>query len=300
MSAIEHSDDLSGSAIYTETRLQSQTAQERLVKLVAYTLLILGGLTMVVPFAWMLSTSLKSAAEIYQGNFFPLVPTLDNYRLVIFNTPFPRWYLNSLIVAMISTTSVVFFDSLIGFVFAKYDFPLKNIIFVLILSTLMVPTEMLLIPWFLMSVNPPIGETWVNSYWGIAFPGVITAAGAFLMRQFMIGVPDELLDAGRIDGVSEFGLFWRITVPLVLPAMAALAIFNFLGNWNAYIWPLIVTSDLSMMTLPVGLAFFSNENGSDWHLIMTGATLSVLPLMTVFILFQRHIIRGIALTGVKG
>ncbi len=280
--------------------LESQERQDKLLKLLAYFLLILGGLTMVIPFIWMISTSLKPASEIYQGHFFPNAATLNNYRTVLLETPFLRWYLNSFIVATISTVSVVFFDSLIGFVFAKYHFPLKNVMFLLILSTLMIPTEMLLIPWFIMSVNPPVGPAWVNSYWGIAFPGIITAAGAFLMRQFMTGVPDELLDAGRIDGVSEFGLFWRIAMPLTLPAMAALAIFNFLGNWNAYIWPLIVTSDKAMMTLPVGLSFFSSENGADWHLIMTGATLSVVPLMIVFIIFQRQIIKGIALTGVKG
>lgn len=300
MSVLEQKQKIDFSGTQTASFLASQTRQNKLIKLVVYILLSIGGLTMIIPFAWMIATSMKTAGEIYQGNFFPNAPTLENYRTVIFNTPFPRWYLNSIIVATISTTSVVFFDSMIGFVFAKYDFPLKNVIFLLILSTLMVPTEMLLIPWFIMSVNPPIGSTWVNTIWGIAFPGVITAAGAFLMRQFMSGVPDELLDAGRIDGVSEFGLFWRIALPLTLPAMAALAIFNFLGNWNAYIWPLIVTSEKSMMTLPVGLAFFSNENGADWHLIMTGATLSVVPLMLIFILFQRHIIKGIALTGVKG
>lgn len=300
MSVLDTSADVLGDEREAVGRVSSQKRQDKTTQLISYLLLALGGLTMVVPFVWMIATSLKPVTEIYQGNFLPLLPTFDNYRTVIFDTPFPRWYLNSIIVATISTTSVVFFDSLIGFVFAKHDFPLKNIIFMLILSTLMIPTEMLLIPWFLISVNPPIGATWVDSYWGIAFPGVITASGAFLMRQFMHGVPNELLDAGRIDGVSEFGLFWRIAMPLVLPAVAALAIFNFLGNWNAYIWPLIVTSDLNRMTLPVGLAFFSNENGSDWHLIMTGATLSVLPLMTIFVFFQRHIIKGIALTGVKG
>ena len=300
MSVLDHSEEISRSASKATGFLASQERQNRLIKLIAYSLLIIGGLTMIVPFVWMISTSLKTAAEIYQGNFLPATPALENYLNVIFDTPFPRWYLNTIIVATISTASVVFFDSLIGFVFAKYNFPFKNIIFLLILSTLMVPTEMLLIPWFIMSANPPIGPSWVDSYWGIVFPGIITAAGAFLMRQFMSGVPDELLDAGRIDGLSEFGLFRRIALPLTLPAVAALAIFNFLGNWNAYIWPLIVTSDKSMMTLPVGLAFFSSENTADWHLIMTGATLSIVPLMLVFILFQRHIIKGIALTGVKG
>ncbi|NCF68953.1 MAG: ABC transporter permease subunit [Chloroflexi bacterium] len=300
MTVLEHSKEETQAATKSTGFLSSQERQNKIIKIFVYLLLIIGGLTMVIPFIWMIATSMKTAAEIYQPGFFPTALNLENYRDVIFNTPFPRWYLNTLIVATISTTSVVFFDSLIGFVFAKYQFPFKNIIFLLILSTLMIPTEMLLIPWFILSANPPIGPSWVDSYWGIAFPGVITAAGAFLMRQFMSGVPDELLDAGRIDGVSEFGLFWRIAIPLTLPAIAALAIFNFLGNWNAYIWPLIVTSDKAMMTLPVGLAFFSNEDTSAWHLIMTGATLSVLPLMFIFILFQRHIIKGIALTGVKG
>ena len=132
--------------------------------------------------------------------------------------------------------------------FAKYEFPGKRPIFIIFLTSLMVPTEMLLIPWFIMSSNPPIGGTWVDTYWGIAFPGVITAAGIFLMRQFMQGVPDELLDAGRIDGVSEFGLYWRVAVPLSLPAIGALSIFTFLGNWNAFIWPLIATTRSEMFT----------------------------------------------------
>ena len=162
MSVLDHSEEISHSASKATGFLASQKRQNRLIKLFAYTLLIIGGLTMIVPFAWMSSTSLKTAAEIYQGNFLPAAPTLENYRNVIFNTPFPRWYLNSFIVATISTASVVFFDSLIGFVFAKYNFPFKNIIFLLILSTLMVPTEMLLIPWFIMSANPPIGPSWVT------------------------------------------------------------------------------------------------------------------------------------------
>lgn len=298
MSAIGKSDLAQKSAV---VRLgASQKQQEILVKILAYLLLSLGGVSMIVPFLWMMATSFKTAAEIYQPNFFPTAGTLENYREVIFNTAFPAWYFNSFAIAILTTASVAFFDSLVGFVFAKYDFPLKNIVFIGILSTLMVPTEMLIIPWYVMSVNGLFGVSWVDTYWGIAFPGLITASGAFLMRQFMTGVPNELLDAARIDGVSEFGLFWRIAVPLTLPALAALCIFNFLGNWNAFIWPLIVTSSRPMMTLPVGLMFFSGEAGADWHLIMTGATLSVLPLMTIFLIFQRQIIKGIALTGLKG
>lgn len=266
----------------------------------SYLVLTVCALTMVVPFIWMLSTSFKPEKEILRRNFFPNQATADNYSEVITETDLPLWYKNSFIVAVFSTISVAFFDSLAGYVFAKYDFPGKRPIFIIFLTSLMVPTEMLIIPWFIMSSNPPIGGTWVDTYWGIAFPGVITASGIFLMRQFMQGVPDELLDAGRIDGVSEFGLYWRVAVPLSLPAIGALCIFNFLGNWNAFIWPLIATSRSEMFTLPVGIQLFSSEAQTPWNLIMTGASLSVVPLLIVVIIFQRYIIEGIALTGLKG
>ncbi len=269
-------------------------------KFFSYLLLTMIAFTMIVPFLWMISTSFKPESEILRRNVFPVKPTLDNYSDVINKTDLPLWYKNSFIVAVISTVSVAFFDSLAGFVFAKYNFPGKRPIFIIFLTSLMVPTEMLLIPWFIMSSNPPIGGTWVDTYWGIAFPGVITASGIFLMRQFMQGVPDELLDAGRIDGVSEFGLYWRVAVPLSLPAIGALCIFNFLGNWNAFIWPLIATTRSEMFTLPVGIQQFSSEADTPWNLIMTGASLSVVPLLIVVIIFQRYIIEGIALTGLKG
>ena len=266
----------------------------------SYLLLSLIGLTMIAPFIWMLSTSLKPETEVLRRDFFPSNATLDNYSEVVNDTDLPLWYKNSFIVAVMSTISVAFFDSLAGYVFAKFSFPGKRTIFILFLTSLMVPTEMLIIPWFIMSSYPPIGPTWVDTYWGIAFPGVITASGIFLMRQFMQGVPDELLDAGRIDGVSEFGLYWRVAVPLSLPAIGALCIFNFLGNWNAFIWPLIATSKSEMFTLPVGIQQFSSEANTPWNLIMTGASLSVVPLLIVVIIFQRYIIEGIALTGLKG
>ena len=159
---------------------------------------------------------------------------------------FGRWYFNSLLIACISTASVAFFDSLVGYTLNKFEFPGKNIIFVGILATLMVPTEMLIIPWFNMSVQLGWNQG-PAQYWGIVFPGVITAVGIFLMRQFFDGVPNELLDAARIDGVNEFGIFWRVAMPLVKPAIAALCIFNFIGNWNAYLWPLIIASGRELL-----------------------------------------------------
>ncbi|MFN2203369.1 MAG: carbohydrate ABC transporter permease [Caldilineaceae bacterium] len=265
----------------------------------SYLLLSLGSVVMVVPFLWMILTSLKPAPELVQFSFLPKNPTLDNYVAVLTTSSFGRWYFNSLLIATISTTSVAFFDSLVGYTLNKFEFPGKNLIFMGILATLMIPTEMLIIPWFTMSVHFH-WNVGVWQYWGIVFPGVITAVGIFLMRQFFDGVPDELLDAARIDGLNEFGIWWRIAMPLVKPAIAALCIFNFIGNWNAYLWPLIVASGRAYYTLPVGLSFFRGESTTQWEKIMTGASLATVPLLIVFILFQRQIIKGIALTGIKG
>jgi multiple sugar transport system permease protein len=160
----------------------------------------------------------------------------------------------------------------------------------------MIPTEMLVIPWYAMAR----AFKWVNSYWGIMFPGMISAFGVFLMRQFMMGIPDDLIDAARVDGQGELRIFLTVVLPLVAPAIATLAIFNFIGNWNAFLWPLIAASKPRMFTLPVGLANFSGEAGSDWHYIMTGATVAMLPLILVFIVFQKQIVRGIAMSGLKG
>ncbi|NOX61356.1 MAG: carbohydrate ABC transporter permease [Chloroflexi bacterium] len=264
-----------------------------------YLLLSIGAAVMVVPFIWMLLTSLKPASELVQFSFLPKNPTLENYVSVLSTNSFGRWYVNSLIIATISTVSVAFFDSLVGYTLSKFEFPGKNLIFIGILATLMVPTEMLIIPWYTMSVH----WGWTQGpaqYWGIVFPGVITAVGIFLMRQFFEGVPNELLDAARIDGLNEFGIFWNIALPLVKPAVAALMIFNFIGNWNAYLWPLIVSSERAYYTLPVGLSFFRGESITEWEKIMTGASLATVPLLLVFIIFQRQIIKGIALTGIKG
>ncbi|MDR7419394.1 MAG: carbohydrate ABC transporter permease [Armatimonadota bacterium] len=260
-----------------------------------YAALAAGTVVVAFPFYWMFASALKPLADIYDLRLFPAHPTLENFREVLTRTQFPRWFGNSLVVALVTTASVAFFDSLVGYTLAKLRFPGRNVIFVAILATLMIPTEMLVIPWYIMSSS----NGWINTYWGIMFPGLITAFGIFLIRQFMSGVPDELLDAGRIDGVSEFGLYWRIALPQVKPAMAALCIFTFLGNWNAFLWPMIVIQTANMRTLPVGIALFSGEAGSAWNLIMASSSLAVLPVLLVFVLLQRQIIEGIVLTGLR-
>ncbi len=263
-----------------------------------YVVLAAGGVMMVFPFVWMLLTSFKGYYEIIDttSSFFPREPTLANYKKVFETANFGRWFLNSVFVASLETSSVCFLSALVGFTLAKYHFPGRNIIFIMILSTLMIPTEMLVIPWYLMVSR--IGL--IDTYWGIWFPSVITGFGVFLMRQFMRGVPDDLIDAARIDGLSEFGIFLRIALPLVKSAVAALGIFTFIGNWGAFLWPLIVIESTEMRTMPLGLAYFSGEAGVQWDMIMTGASIATVPVLIVFIIFQKHIIKGIALAGLKG
>jgi len=265
-------------------------------KIAIWTLVALGGVVMVMPFAFMISTSLKSREELYDLRLFPLAPTLENYIYLFRESRFVRWFLNSFVIASISTASVLFFDSLAGYVLCKYRFKGRQIVFIAILSTLMIPTEMLVIPWYVMSKN--LG--WLNTYWGIMFPGMITGFGVFLMKQFFETVPDALIDAARIDGLSEFRIFWEVALPLVTPALSALAIFTFLGSWTAFLWPLIVTNSASNYTVPVGLASFSGEFTTEWNMIMTGAAVATIPTLVVFILLQKYIIRGVILSGVKG
>jgi len=250
---------------------------------------------MVFPFVWMLLTSFKTGTDIYSFSLIPKPFVAANYAAVLARTDFIRWFGNSLYVGVITTFSVLVFDTLTGYTLCKLSFPGKNMIFILILSTLMVPTEMLIIPWYLMSAS----LRWMNTYWSIMFPGLISAFGIFMMRQFFEGVPNDLLEAARIDGLNELGIYARIALPLVKPAVSALAIFTFLGNWNAFLWPVIIISRNSLYTLPVGLSLFSTDAGAQYELIMTGASLATLPVLAVFLLFQRQIIEGIHLSGMK-
>jgi multiple sugar transport system permease protein len=275
-------------------RWRGWRARPRLV--ITWTLLLLGGIVMIMPILFMLSTSFKYPHEVYELTLIPREPTLDNYLQLFEDRRFIRWFLNSLLVSTASTLSVVFFDSLVGYTLCKFRFRGRGLVFIAILSTLMIPTEMLVIPWYLMARQ--LG--WLNSYWGIMFPGMITAFGVFLMRQFFESVPDDFIDAARIDGLNEFQIWWHVAMPLVTPALSALAIFNFLGNWTAFLWPLIAITNRDLFTLPVGLASFAGEFQTEWQMIMTGASVATIPTLVVFILFQRYIVRGVMLSGLKG
>ena len=260
-----------------------------------YALLSLGAVFMVFPFVWMVLTSLKTGADVYSFSMIPNPATTQNYSFVFTRTDFVRWFLNSIFIAVMVVSSVLMFDTLVGYTLCKMQFRGKQLVFILIMSTLMVPTEMLIIPWYLMSAQ----LKWLNTYWSVMFPGLITAFGIFMMRQFFEGVPDELLEAARIDGLNELGIYARIALPLVMPAVSALAIFTFLGNWNAFLWPVIIVSNKELVTLPVGLAMFTTENNPEWERIMTAASLGTVPVLAVFMVFQRQIIEGINLSGLK-
>jgi multiple sugar transport system permease protein len=265
-------------------------------RVVAWVLLLAGGLAMILPLVFMFSTSLKDASEVYDLKLLPAHPTFDNYVTVMSDGRFLRWFANSMGVAIVVTLSNVFFDSLVGYTLAKFEFRGRYIVFLAILSTLMIPTEMLVIPWYVMARN----FGWLDTYWGIMFPGMMTAFGTFLMKQFFETVPNDFLEAARVDGLNEFAIFWRIALPLVTPALSALAIFTFLSNWTAFIWPLIVTTSKELYTLPVGLSSFAVEQQIQWELIMTGAALATLPTLLVFLVLQRYIVRGVVLAGLKG
>lgn len=276
--------------------MKDNTSRRKLTQAVIYALLIIGSIVMLFPFVWMLSTSFKLPSEVYDLSIIPKTFTLSNYRTVLMSNMFGRWFINSLFVAIVSTITTVFFASMVGYAFAKKKFPGQNFFFLMILSSLMVPVEMLIIPWYITAVK----NGWTNSYWGIMFPGLITAFGVFLMKQFMEGVPTDMLDAARIDGMNELSIWWYIAMPQVRSAIAALGIFTFLGSWNAFLWPVIIIDSPAMRTLPVGISLFATENAANWHLSMTAASIALIPVLIVFAIFQKHIIEGITITGMKG
>ncbi|WP_462409854.1 carbohydrate ABC transporter permease [Neobacillus sp. Marseille-QA0830] len=268
------------------------------IEYLVHLIMLAGVIVVAFPFVWMILSSLKSLPDFYSFSFWPKKLDFSGYKYIFQETDFLQWYLNSIIIGAIVTVSCLVFNSLIGYTLAKFKFIGGKAIFILILSTLMIPTEMLVIPWYVMGTKVNL----IDSYLGIMFPGLIEAFGIFLMRQFMLGIPDDLLDAARIDGMGELKIFWRIALPQVKPALSALGIITFLGNWNAYLWPVIVVSSDKMRTLPVGISLYAtgDSGGIQWNTIMGMSTLAIIPMIIVFLIFQRQIVEGIALTGVKG
>ncbi|PLS79803.1 MAG: carbohydrate ABC transporter permease [Chloroflexi bacterium] len=228
---------------------------------------------------------------------FPLNPGFDNFsRLFALANNYWRWMVNSLFVALAVTLFHMIFDTLSGYAFAKRRFPGRNLFFWLILSTLMIPDHVTLVPRYIVARELGL----LNSLWAVILPGTANVFGIFLMRQYIQTLPSELIDAGRIDGCTEFGLFWRIILPLCKPALAALAIFTFVRYWNDFLWPLIVLTSDSTFTLPVGVASLQGEFGTDYGVIFAGAALAALPMIVFFLVFQRYFLEGVRMGAVKG
>jgi multiple sugar transport system permease protein len=251
----------------------------------------------VMPLVVMVLSAFKPQAEILRipPSFLPEAPTLNNFRTVLSEAPYFLWYRNSLVVAIGVTTIAVFTSAVGGYIFAKFEFPLKQPLFVLVLATLMIPFPVLLIPNYIIANRLGV----LNSLWALILPGMVSAFGIFLIRQFAAGIPRDLIEAARLDGASEWSIFGRIVLPLLRPALAALGVFTFLASWNDYLWPLVAINDLDKSTIPLALTFFSSVQSTRYDLIMAAASMAVVPVLIVFLIFQRHIVKALVLAGMK-
>ena len=260
-------------------------------------LLFLGLAITLAPFIWMISTSFKSSESVFTfpPQWIPKHPTIEQYQTLFREVNFLQFFKNSVIVAFGITLFSLFLNSLGGFAFAKHKFPGREKIFALLLATMMVPGQITMIPVFLMLKTVGL----INSYWGLIIPAGASAFGIFLMRQFITTIPTDLIESARIDGCSEFRIYWTIILPLCKPVLAALGIFTFMGSWNAFLWPLIIMIKENMYTLPVALANLSGQHATKFGLLMAGAVVVVIPVLIVFIVAQRYVIKGVAVTGLK-
>lgn len=269
------------------------------IKKLLYIVLIFYAAVTLLPFIWALSSSFKTFADISSGsmNFFPKHFTFDNYTKIFkISEYFPRWFFNSALIAIVGTLLNLIFNSMSGYALARFKFPGKKGIFFMILAVLMIPFQVTMIPTYL--ILSKIG--WLDTYQGLIIPGMVNATFIFMMRQFFINFPKELEEAAAIDGLSKFGTFFKIVLPLARPALAAQAIFVFMGFWNDFLRPLIVMSDPSMYTLTVGLNSFKGQHFTYWNYIMSASMISTIPLLILYIVFNRFFIKGVSFTGGKG
>jgi len=273
-------------------------AVKKIMHIVSYVLLLVLGCTMLLPFLWMVGTSFMGDLEVYQfpPKFFPATIKWSNYLEAMRMQPFGRYFLNTLIVAGASVVGQLLFCSMAAYAFARLRFRGRDKLFSLYLGTMMIPAIVTIIPAFLI-IN---AFGWMNTYWALFTPTVSSVWGIFLLRQFFQTIPRDLEDAARIDGASEWTIYWRIILPLSKPALATLAIFAFMGSWKDFLWPLIVTNRSDMRTVEVGIASFSAMHQTDWPHQMAAAVVVILPILLVFLVAQKYFVRGITLTGMKG
>ena len=266
----------------------------------AYFILIPASLIALLPFVWMILSSFKTLKEIRQipPTFIPQEFTLDNYATVLDDPDLPLgiFYRNSAIIAFANVIQVLFTSSLFGYIFAKLEFKGKKALFWFILSLMIIPHQMTMIPGYLILARLGL----INNLLGLIIPAAIDAFGIFLFRQFALSIPNELLDAARVDGAGEFYIYRRIVLPQLGPALATFGMLTFMFNWNAYLWPLIVLTEKKVRTLPIILTWFSNQQVDKTNLTMAASVLVILPVLFVFLLVQKWIVEGITLSGLKG
>jgi len=263
-----------------------------------HVLLIAGSILMLVPFVWMVATSLKEPGDVfvYPPQWIPQPVQWENYQETVTVMPFGRFYLNSAIQALSVTVLQLLTASLAAYAFARLRFKGRDLLFLLYLATMMIPFPVTMIPNFIVMRY----LNWIDSFQALILPPAFSAFSTFLLRQYFMSIPIEMDDAARVDGASSFRIWWQIILPLSGPALATLAIFTFLGQWNSFLWPLIVTNSEEMWTLPVGLATFQSQYSVQWHLLMAGSVIAVLPILVIYIVGQKWFVRGITLTGMGG
>jgi multiple sugar transport system permease protein len=292
-------------------------------QLFSYLVLLPIAVLFVAPFLWLISASFQPVSTIFQNppSWIPDEPTLNGYKGFLDVGELSKaergrgsgdwqWFVNSAFVAVTVVVLQTFFNALCAYCFAKRKFPGRDLIFLVFLGTMMVPGMVLLIPNYIILQHIPFmgdndwmgngGSGLLNNYAGLILPQVVTAFGIFLLRQYMLSIPDQLLEAARIDGASEFRIFRSVVLPLCTPALAANAIFSFQAVWEDFFWPLIVMTDSDKYTVPVGLALFVVQNRTSWTLLFAGSVIATLPMLIVFLFLQRYFVQGIAVTGLKG
>lgn len=284
--------------IPTPHRGKKRLFSSQLPRVLSFLILTLGAISMAVPFIWMLSTSLKSNQYLLSmpPQFIPNPLTTESFSRIFELYPMARVFGNSLFVAVAITLGQLLTCSMAAYAFARMRFRGSNIVFLLYLTTLMIPSQVTITPLFILMRN----FGWINTYQGLIAPGVFSAFGTFLLRQYFLSLPRELEEAAFIDGASHLTVFRQIILPLAMPALATLTVFAFMDAWNAYLWPLFVARDIQIMTLPVALATLHGRYLTEWNLVMAGSVITILPMVIVFILAQKYFIRGVVMSGIKG
>lgn len=264
----------------------------------SYIVLVGGAILMILPFWWMLVTSVKLPEEVFvfPPQFWPQVWHWENYLEVLQAAPFGRFFINTLIVAVVITAGNLFLGAMAGYAFARLSFPGRDLIFWLFLASMMIPGQVTMIPVFVLMTK--LG--WVDTYFGLTVPGLVGAYGIFLLRQYFLNLPADLENAARLEGASEWQIFRHIGLPLATPALMVLGVFTFMGAWTDFLWPLLMTNSMHMRTLEVGLSVFKTQYTVNWPLQMTASMLIQLPIIILFVFTQRYFTRGIVLTGMKG